>query len=192
MPYADPFALPELYDIVVIAGVASPGVAKVSRGGRKYKWDKKDGPGTAGANVTFRGIDLCEFSIELTMWNSEQLAAWDVWRDLWQWDPTKKVKGKTPKIQPVDIMHPILDGLGVHWAMPVEVGQLEYQGGGKWTATISAMEYKPPGKKNVTGSPSGTQNTTAPTTAAGGTPVKSAADERDEQIVALLAQAKAA
>jgi hypothetical protein len=52
---ASPLAQPGLWDRVFVAGVPSPGLAKIVGAGQPFKWDEKDGPGTQGAKLTYRG-----------------------------------------------------------------------------------------------------------------------------------------
>jgi hypothetical protein len=175
-----PFLLPEAYDVVLAAGVPSPGIATVKGASRIYKWDKKDGPGAAGANMTFRGLDIAELSIELQLWTPEHLELWGAWSAIWAWNPVKK------QATPVTVEHPYLSDLGIFTLAAKAIPQLDFKGGGMWLGRIECIEWRPPPKKNVASSPTKTQTATG-NAARAAPPVQ---DQLDQQIAALLQQAK--
>lgn len=175
---ANPITNPEQFDKVIAAGIPNPGVASVTGAATLYKWDKKDGPGAAGANMTFRGLDLSEFKIEVQLWTAEQLDAWPAWADLWGWDPVKK------KATPLEVVHPLLDERRIRTVAAKGVPQLSNKGGSLWIGTIDCIEWRPPPKKNVAASPSSVKS------GAAGAAQPTAQDELDRQIAGLLEQAK--
>lgn len=144
---ANPFYSPQLYDVLYAADQPNPGVAVVTGASTIYKWDKKDGPGAAGAFITFRGLDLAEFKIECKLWTPQHLEEWPYWSALWGWNPIKKTA------QPLRVYHPLLDERGIQTVAAKTVPQLTYQGGGLWKGEIDVIEWRPPPKKNVASTP---------------------------------------
>lgn len=187
--YANPFDSPELYDTVIVAGVAwGPvpggvgGKAEVSGFGLPYKWDTKDAPGTQGANDTYRGSRPGSGTIKLYAWTREHIAALGAFLALFQYDATKKTA------QPVEILHPSLDAIGVHAIATDEIGQLVHEGKQLHSVTIKVHQFAPPPKKNVTASPKSSSSSTGPD----GKPKPPESQSAiDKQISDLLAQAQA-
>lgn len=182
---ANPFELSDdpsqnPFDIVYIAGGQLPGLASIwtgSKPSRKYKWDKKEGAGTAGDILTYRGSRTVEFVIDLTFWEADQVDAWDAMY------PTLTPDGKSG----VDITHPTLDRLGVKSIVIEEIVQLFPKGGGQWGVQIGVNEYAPPPKTNVTTTPNGSSNTTAKSDA---DKPPTAQTAQEKEIQDLLAEAK--
>lgn len=178
----DPFEIPEAWDHCLVAGDLSPGKLEISTGGRKYTWDTKDAPGAAGQSLTFRGIAPTELTLTFTLWTQEQVQAWADYSTRFLWDPTKS---KT--IEGLDFYHPGMQQIGVTKIVPVSVGPLIHQGGGEFKAIVEVKEWRPPPKKNVTGTPRTAKSSSTGTTGAGGGDPAPAPDELDKQIAALTA-----
>src|ERR1700749_128901 len=52
----DPLVAPGQFDIMIAAGVISPGVCVLTSGGdREYNWDIRQAPGLQGYTMTYRG-----------------------------------------------------------------------------------------------------------------------------------------
>jgi len=177
--YVLPGVVPVLYDVLVSAGVTSPGVCSLTIGAREFVWDRKTAQGAKGENITFKNQKIVEFQAQFKLIGDDQLEAWEAWIALWDWDPIKQ------KPTPVDVLHPLLYERGVSLATATKIfpPTQDRKGDNLWTAKLEAIEWAPPPKKNVSGSPAN---------ANGG---KSAADnanaQRDKQIQGLLAQAQA-
>lgn len=179
---ANPFLIsddPSLnpFDIVILRGSQLPGLASVGKPSRKYKWDKKEGAGTAGDVLTYRGIRTVEFMIDLTFWLPEHVDAWDTIY------PSLVPDGKTS----IDISHPTLDRLGVKAVLVEEIVQLFSRGAGSWGVQIGINEFSPPPKTNATVTPNGTGYE-------GGAPDQdkppTAKTAQEKELAALLAEAK--
>lgn len=169
-----PGSAPSVYDQVTANGIASPGVARVTSDVvREYAWDRKQAPGAAGENITFRGLKLVTFTIECQLWTDDLLSEWETWCGLWEWDPIKLAA------TPVEVFHPLLSerGVTVATATKIYAPKQSRPGDSLWIGKIEAMEWKPPPPKNATSSPK----------AAG----KPAADSPNQkQIASLLDEAK--
>lgn len=66
---------PEADDIIIIAGMSNPGIAKV-KVSKKHEWDKKKGKGSTGGTVTYTGSQLCDFEVDFYLWLPEHFDAW--------------------------------------------------------------------------------------------------------------------
>lgn len=174
---ANPFRVPEAFDTIVISGEYMPGLVNVGRTKRVQKWDKKEGAGTTGDTLTYRGKRSVDFVIQVTMWEEEQIDEWD------DKQPMLEVDGKAH-----DVVHPILERLKVRSIVIIEVPGLFHEGGGLWTAQIGVNEFKPPPKGNSTVTPKGSANSNGkdgPGAAAKPTTAKSAQEEEIERLLKL-------
>lgn len=188
MEGANPNVFPALYDVVIVGGIVSPGVAKLSGFARAYEWDVKKGKGSAGATITAQGEAPAKGTITLSLWESglgpngrDHFAEWDTLRQL-----LAQPSGKT--VTAHDVFHPYLQDIGVTSIVVEELGSLEPKGGGLFDVSIKVLEYKPP--KKTGGTPAASKPVTAKADAAApGTVPTSAQDEQDIQITALTAEA---
>lgn len=165
------------FDQVIIAGDYIPGLPSVwsTKPSRKYKWDKKQGAGTAGDTITYRGIELVEFVIDVTFWEGPQVDAWDALYPKWTPD------GKTG----LDITHPTLDRLGVKSIVIVEFVQLFFRDAGAWGVQIGISEFRPPPPANITTTPDGSKTNNTKTDQPA-----TAQTAQEKEIQNLLAEAK--
>jgi hypothetical protein len=181
---ANPLDLPLQWDFVFVGGVPSPGKAEVSGAGRPYKWDEKDGPGTQGANLTYRGSRNSHFKITLTFWRAEHFAEWDQWQRLLEYDSTKK------KVTAVDCYHPSLADRGIKSIVTENIGAVEKVGPTLWQVVISVSEYSPPKTSPTTTPSSSSANQTHFTESGAGSPATNAQDAQQQEIAKLLAIAQ--
>ncbi len=106
----DPIANPQAWDKVEIAGVLSPGLARVGEFKRKWVWDEKKGKGQPRATLTFTGAHLSRGAIEFWLLTGPDgrggtyidLQQWVTFSEMFQYDPTKTTATA------VDIYHPSL------------------------------------------------------------------------------------
>lgn len=174
---ANPFRVPEAFDVVALGGEYLPGLARVAKVKRTFKWDKKEGPGTQGDSLTYRGSRLVDFVIDLTLWEEEQIDEWDVKRPALEPDPRK--------IKALDIVHPVLERQKVRSVVVAEITELDHKGGGEWNVQIGVNEYKPPPKANASGTPNGSGSSKK-----GGDAPPTALSEQEKEIARLLEEAK--
>lgn len=124
---ASPFALPETWDQIQIAGHLWPPAdsgyksarIKIAGAKRAYKWDVKDGLGLQGALETYRGQTPPAFTITFFLWTNELYAAWLSFQPLLQYNGVKT----QPK--PVQIYHPQLANLGIYQVITEDIGAVE-------------------------------------------------------------------
>jgi hypothetical protein len=137
----------EVFDVLVLAGVTSPGVVKAISGhNRKINWDVKTAKGQKGATTEFKDIPPLEFSVDLYLADAEDFAAWPQFKDLI--DST--IAGPRPKA--LDIYHPDLAEQDIKSVVKAGTEGTKHDGKGGQTKTIRFQEYSPPRPK--TGSPS--------------------------------------
>ena len=175
---ANPLLVPEAFDTIVIGGEYMPGLAKVGKPKRSFKWDKKEGPGTQGDSLTYRGSRLVDFVIDLTFWESEQIDEWDAKQPGLEPDPRS--------VRALDVVHPVLERLKVRAIVVAEIGGLEDRGAGEWGVQIGINEYKAPPKVNASGSPNGSKSSSGK----GGNAAPTALSAQEQEIARLLAEAK--
>jgi hypothetical protein len=169
---------------VRIAGVVSPGVCEISEAKRGFEFDVKKGKGAFGATATFVGRPPARLTLKFSFWQASQFAAWDQYRPLFKYDPTKKA------IQAIDIYHPSLADIDITSVVCEEIGAIVHEGSGLFTVTVKLLEYFPPPKKSAVSTPSGSQSTNPNPGATPGQQQPSAQDAQQQQIQNLLQQAQ--
>lgn len=161
----DPITAPWIYDTVVLATLASPGLATLEGFERPYGWEAKKAKGSSGAKITYQGEDLAEGEVELRLWEPEHFAQWDVFRGL-------LAKAQDPKkIQALDILHPFLTDQAIYSVVVVSIGLPKRDKGGLWRVRFKLKEYREP--KAAGGSPKGSKGGVHQSyTTTGGGPIK--------------------
>ncbi len=165
-----PTAVPDLYDFIVVQGIASPGIATVSGADRGYKWDVKEAKGSAGATTTFQGDGVAKPKVEFQLWLDEHFEAWDTFVQI-----LKAAQGKNPTV--LDVVHPVFQEHEIRSLVVENIGQVVHKGKGLYSITVSFLEYYPPKPKGGSPVASGWVDTT---------------DKQDAELADLLAKAKAA
>jgi hypothetical protein len=178
--YANPLLNPSAFDVVVCAGVSSPGVFKLRGGGRPYKWDIKDAAAAQGATETYLGWKVSENIVgRFEFWESSQIDEFfNTFLPVLKYDATKT------NPQPIQIVHPVLLANDITSVVTQNIGPLTHEGLQLWIVEVEWAEYRQPPKKNVTTTPTGTNTN--------GDPKKkkpTAQDAQDLQIQQLLTEA---
>jgi hypothetical protein len=155
----------DLYDVIVLAGVRSPGVVTLTGHNRKIGWDVKKGPGQSGASTTRTSEDPTEFTASFYLVKDDtqgidDIAAWPDFLDLIK----STVSGASPKA--LDIYQPDLAENDIKSVVLSEIGGVVHDGKGGQTRTIKFLEYRPAKAKG--GSPNGSSTKAKPK--AGGGP----------------------
>lgn len=156
----DPLSNPGAWNVLVVAGVTSPGYCVVKEHSRKNEWDIKKGKGAKGATITFVQRPPAQFSVEFYAGyvdasgagGADHFAAWDVFQLLLRFDPTKK----TPNA--IDVYHPALADLEITSVVTEDIGGWEDVGDKLFRRTVKLLEYAPPPAKSATGSPTGSKS----------------------------------
>jgi len=152
-PHPDDY--PDAWSTVVLAGVATPGVAEVSGGTVSYKWDKKQSKGASGATSTFKGREISKPSFKLHLCRDYYLGVDHVAAYLERVLPVLQGAMRANKPQALDAYHPAWAANGIGALVIEEIGQLESKGNGLWTVEIKCSEYRPP--KPAGGTPKGSK-----------------------------------
>lgn len=142
----------DLYNVILLKGVPSPGQVTLSGHDRVAQWDVKSGPSLNGATTTLKAIPPIEFSASFYLVNDfsqgiDDFAAWDEFRKII--DST--LVGSSPKA--LDIYHPDLAENDIKSVVKASVGGRIYDGKGGCTVVVKFQEYRQPKKSG--GTPSG-------------------------------------
>jgi hypothetical protein len=147
----DPFVSASVWHVVQIQDIVSPGYCTLSGFKRSFGWEIKKGKGAKGSTVTLNEYPPSEGTITFKLWTPEHLLQWREFRDIWNYDPTKK------PIKAVDIFHPVLADLGISQVVCKTIGMLDYKGKGLYEVTIELIEYNPPPKKPAVSTPASSE-----------------------------------
>ncbi len=143
----DPISFPQVWDVVIVGGVVSPGLCVVTGFKRANTWDTKKGKGTLGATSTFVEKPPAKGTLTFTAWLKEHFVAWDDFYTQFKYDPTKKV------VVGVDIYHPALADIELAAILTEDISQWEHKGEGRYERTVAALEYFPTPPKPAVGTP---------------------------------------
>lgn len=147
----NPVDHPELYDVIVLAGIQSPGVATVPPVARDQGWEAQQPKGSDGGETIHNGEKLLEFDVDFFLWKEDGVdhyAAWEEFEKLFK----KPIAKKDAKA--LDIYHPQLDGLGIKSVVVRSFTKPKPDGKGGATVKVKFLEYKPP-KPKAAGKPKG-------------------------------------
>lgn len=146
----DPVTTPEAHDYIQVNGILNPGIAKLSGFKRDFGWEVKKGKGAKGSTVTLNEYPPAEGTVTLVFWLQDHFEQWREFRDIWDYDPTKK------PIKAVDIYHPTLADLGINRVVCKSIGAVEPDSTpGLWKVVLTLIEYNPPPKKPAVSTPKG-------------------------------------
>ena len=145
----NPLDNPDLFDVIELAGVESPGVVKLSGHDDKTTWDVKSGSGLKGASLTRKGTPPPEFTATFFLADTDDFNDWPAFRDA----INSSVTGTTKAL---DIYHPDLAANGIHSVVKGTIGGTVHDGKGGQTIVVKFQVYAPPVK--AAGSPSGSKS----------------------------------
>ena len=143
----------DLYDSVILAGVASPGKVTLSGHDRKVDWDVKAGPNIEGATVTLKTVKPIEFTATFYLVKDvaqgiDDFAKWPAFLAV----INSSVQGGTKAL---DIYHPDLASNDIKSVVKGTVGGTVHDGKGGQTIVVKFQEYKSPKAKS--GTPAGSK-----------------------------------
>lgn len=172
----------EMYDVIVLGTMRSPGVVRLSGHDRNEKWDIKEAKGTTSATTTLNGDPIGQF--EATFYLADDgydggPSDFDRWEDF-----QRLVESTTngPKPIALPIFHPDLARNRITDVVNGGVGGMVHDGKGGATVKVKFLEYRPPKPKPPKKPGSGT-----------GTRIQEKPDpnaEAKRQLAALFEQAK--
>ena len=138
----NPLTIPDAYDIIVLNGKPSPGLAGVFGANDPRKWDERNGLGLSGATLYFMGNGLSEFSVSFRLWLPEQWEAWDKWSPLIAKTPYG-VKPSTSLLRKT-IYHPFLAELGISDCVVLDQSQWDQVEHGIWEKEVKFKKFRAP------------------------------------------------
>lgn len=153
----DPIKNPQWWDVVNVAGVVSPAVCEVGEFTKGNEWDVKKGKGSNGATLTFVQRKPAKGKIKFYLWTSQHFVQWSTFYAVWKYDPTKK------KTQAVDVFHPSLAAIELSAFVTEEITNIIHEGNGKYSMTVSLLEYFPPPPDSAVSTPDGSKDGPGPT-----------------------------
>jgi hypothetical protein len=126
---------PDAWDYVVLGDFVLPGSQTVTASlGRKL--DTRSGAGSDGASIVDKGYQPAKVEITVRLWDRSGLTEWE------QVSPLLVARRRQRRA--LQIKHPSLHLLGVHWVYLEELSALKQTSPGLWEATIKCIEYAPP------------------------------------------------
>lgn len=142
------------WDYIILAGMRSPGVVKLSNYNRPLKWDIKDGSGQEGATTTLQGAPIGKVDCEFYLVTDADFAAWDAFQALVE----SSTSGQAPVA--LEIVHPDLQRNHFSAVVlgPDGIGDMRPDGIGGAHCAVPFIEYRPKRPK-VAASPSTTATT---------------------------------
>lgn len=151
---SDPLTNPQAWDVLIVAGVKSPGV--IPKGGlkfaRQYKWDKKEGKGQQGGTSTFVGKPLPDGAVKFQLWTVSQFQAWGKFLPLLKYDPVKRAP------QAIQVYHPALADLDCTTIVIEEVSVVEQLDHLLWEVEVKFSEFSPPPAASAVATPKGAKD----------------------------------
>ena len=154
----DPSANSDAWDKLIVAGVPSPGVVRLTGHKRAIGWDVKDASGQDGATTTRKGEPAKKFSSTFQLvddpWLGSDFAEWDAFEAVL----LSSVSGAKPMA--LEVIHPDLQRNGWTSAVVESIGELVLDGRGGGAIQVDWLEYRPP-KPKASASP-GTTTTSDP------------------------------
>jgi hypothetical protein len=144
----------DLYNVIVLNGITSPGKVTLSGHDRRAEWDVKFGPWLQGATTTLKGIPPIEFKASFYLvydvaQKQNDFADWEDFVPAIQ----ATIAGNVPHAVP--IYHPDLAANGITSVVQAKIGGMVYDGKGGGTVVVTFQEYRPPKIKGGTLSGSG-------------------------------------
>jgi hypothetical protein len=141
-PTLNPIDNSNLWMYFTLRGIPSPGTIPIN-GIKGFKretgWDKKAGKGTQGATLTLKTLPPVEGTITLQLITPTDFNNWDIF--------VSKVLAIAPakqKASGLAIYHPQFASIGLVSVVVADYTGPEYQGKGKYYATIKLIEWQAP------------------------------------------------
>lgn len=125
-------------DYIELAGERSPGLADVVGIRAPIQWDDRRGYGLSGATTVYRGFGLATWSVRIRLYSESDWEAWESFSRLL----ARPAAGE--RAQALDIVHPLLDALGIASCVIVDPGAPEQSDDGVWTVDVKMKEFRRP------------------------------------------------
>lgn len=125
---------------IILGALASPGVATIRDLDLPRKWDVQNGYGFTGAVAVYNGTGLARFKVDIDLWLPEHFLEWNLFATILA-PPLPGPAGFALGIQ-----HPIVNGPphNIRAVVVENVSQPVQSDTGKWTYTLSLLQYRKP------------------------------------------------
>lgn len=125
-------------DFAIVAGRRTPGLCDIEGAGSPRQWDERRGYGVSGATLVYRGLRLATFAMKLRLYSADDWQGWEEFR------PTVARAPIGERAQSLDIVHPLLEQVGIRSAVVEDVLAPVQTGDGEWTVEIRWREFRRP------------------------------------------------
>lgn len=132
----NPFEQP--IDYALVAGRRTPGLCDIEGAGSPRQWDERRGYGVSGATLVYRGLKLSTFTMRLRLYGEGDFRAWH------EFEPTVARAPTGERAQALDIVHPLLEEVGIRSAVVEDVLAPQQTADGEWTVEIRWKEFRQP------------------------------------------------
>jgi hypothetical protein len=136
----------EPLDHVVLAGVVSPGICRITGHEREQGWDVQEADGQKGAATVHKGPKVASFTVTFHLLvddvlETDSIAEWDAFQRLIE----STVVGEERRA--LDIYHPDLARLGIGAVVYQKLGGMIHDGFGGASVDVQFIEYFAPAPK---------------------------------------------
>lgn len=136
-----PFAQPDLWDSLTLAGVMFLGTVKVSGDPVGVDLDVTKSSGRDGSRVRDKGAKPAKVKLTLVLWDEVTWTSWDALLPVI--DPRRQVGRRTP----VDVSHPALSQRGIGKLYIEAIAFPDVQDSGRVEVVVQAYEFMPPSSR---------------------------------------------
>jgi hypothetical protein len=119
-----------------LGGYATPGICEVVGASSPRKWDEQAGYAMSGAILIYRGTGLAHFSLNLKLYTLEHWNTWDLIKPILMRPPVGK------RANALDVVHPVLNEVGISQLVIEDVGAPEQVEDGVWSISIKCIEWR--------------------------------------------------
>lgn len=158
MSALNPYRNADGWDVLILAGLESPGICKLTVPSRETGWDQQQGKDGAPGESVQNGTKGAEIQCEFYLWEDpanpdlDMFAEWETFRETILKLPVKKAQPKA-----LDIYHPALEGKNITSVVVKSWGNPQPDGLGGGTAKVVFLEYLPSKPKGAGGKPKGSK-----------------------------------
>lgn len=134
----------DLYDVVEVDGVNTPGIVTITGHDRVQRVDVKSADGSGGASVTHKGEEPAQFTTTFTLCKDldsgvDEFIEWEVFR--------AQLRGYEDGTRAANLYHPDLATNLITQATVKKIGGMKHDGKGGATVSVDWVEFKPPRPK---------------------------------------------
>lgn len=140
-PTPSPFAQPDLWDSLTLAGVMFLGTVKVSGDPVGVDLDVTKSSGRDGSRVRDKGAKPAKVKLTLALWDEITWTLWDALLPVI--DPRRQVGRRTP----VDVAHPALSQRGIGKLYIEAIAFPDVKDSGLVEVVVQAYEFMPPSSR---------------------------------------------